>query len=131
MANQSINNAGIIAARHDRMQDISNLIYQMSVGRQQHVFGGGGPDQAAYNIICSMQTMNINTRFSFHDDGWACQCGTTLDPHKPDYAKVGMNPIPTFDGKNVVNLVKEPYYIVHQYNRVPELKEYFERKYNV
>lgn len=131
MANNTIYNAGVIAARHAKMADISQLIYQLSVARTQHVFGGGGPDQAAYNFILSLPTMNENTRVSYHDEGWACQCGTNLDPSKPHYNGFHLNPIPTFDGENVINSTKEPYFIVHQYNRVPELKEYYERKYNV
>jgi hypothetical protein len=126
-----IRNAGVIAAHHQRMADISNLIFIMSQGRPQHVYGGGGPDQAAYNIIMGMLSLNRNTEYGHHDNAWACQCGTTMDKNKPDLIKMNVGPLPKFNGEYVVNSVEEPYHIVHQYNRVPELKEYFERKYNV
>ncbi len=131
LENNTIYNAGVIAAHHDRLADISNLIFQLSVTRLQHVFGGGGPDQAAYNVLLSMDTFNEKTGYFTHDTAWACQCGTTLDPSKPDYAKNGIEAVPTFNGEYVVNSRGAPYTIVHQYNRVPELKEYFERNYNV
>lgn len=130
LQNSTIYNAGVIAARHDRMMDISNIIYQLSITRLQHVFGGGGPDQAAYNVLLSMETLNQGTAYLSHDYAWACQCGTTLDPSKPDYAKIGIDPIPTSDGEHIVNSRNNVYTIVHQYNRVPSMKEYFERKYN-
>lgn len=131
LENSTIYNAGVIAAQHRRMMDISNLIYQLSVTRLQHVFGGGGPDQAAYNFILNMDTINDNTGYFSHDSAWACQCGTTMVPNRPEYTQNGICPPPQFNGENVVTSRGAPYFIVHQYNRVPELKEYFERKYNV
>lgn len=127
----TIYNAGVIAARQERMIDVSNLIYQLCVTRLQHVFGGGGPDQAAYNILLNTLTLNENTAYLDHDMSWACQCGTTMDPARPKYHDIGRDKPPIFNGEYVVNSRDEPYIIVHQYNRVPQLKEYYERKYNV
>lgn len=125
-----IYNAGVIAARHERMVDVSNLVYQLCSTRLQHVFGGGGPDQAAYNVLLSASSLNKDTAYLNHEYGWACQCGTTMDPSKPDYITNGIHKPPKFNGTEVVTDRDVPYMIVHQYNRVPELKEYFERKYN-
>lgn len=126
----TIYNAGVIAATHDRMVDICNITFQLSMARLQHVFGGGGPDQAAYNVMLKASSFNEHTFFANHDTAWACQCGTTIDPSKPEYAKIGIDPVPLFNGVEVVNSRNSPYHIVHQYNRVPYLKEHFERKYN-
>lgn len=131
MMGRTIYNAGVIAAKHSRMTDISNLIWNMCVGRPQHVFGGGGPDQAAYNVLLNATTFHTYSAYATHDNGWVCQCGTTLDPNKPYYKDHMIDPVPSFDGTNVVTSTGEPYHIVHQYNRVPALKEHFERKYNV
>lgn len=131
LENKTIYNAGVIAAKHDRMADISRLIWQMCNNRPQHIFGGGGPDQAAYNIILNMVSINTKTHYAAHDEEWACQCGTNLDPSKPFYKEHLIETPPFFNGTFVVNSDNIPYNIVHQYNRVPELKEYFERKYNV
>lgn len=131
MMHNTIFNAGVIAARHNRMSDLSELIWQTCQGRQQHVFGGGGPDQAAYNFLLNLPTINRKTHLGLHDEPWACQCGTNLDPRKTDLIQHLQEPAPKFDGENVVTSSGIQYHIVHQYNRVPELKEYFERKYNV
>lgn len=131
MMGRTIYNAGVIAAKHSRMTDISNLIWNMCVGRPQHVFGGGGPDQAAYNVLLNATTFHTYSAYAAHDNGWACQCGTTLDPNKPYYKDHMIDPLPSFDGKNVITSTGNSYHIVHQYNRVPELKEHFERIYNV
>lgn len=131
MQDNTIFNAGVISAQQFRMEDICDLIFNMCVGRPQFTPGEGGPDQAAYNILLSKPSLNYRTFYAQHDSGWACQCGTTMDPYKPHYAAMSDGPLPKFDGTNVVNSGGEPYHIVHQYNRVPELREYFERKYNV
>lgn len=125
----TIYNAGVIAAKQDRMIDICNLVFQLSFTRLQHVFGGGGPDQAAYNLLLNTLTMNEHTAYLEHDVAWACQCGTTMDPARPQYHDIGKDKPPTFNGEYVINSRGAPYTIVHQYNRVPQLKEYYERKY--
>lgn len=127
----TIYNAGVIAAKQERMIDICNLVFQLSFVRLQHVWGGGGPDQAAYNVLLNTPTFNEHTDYMEHDMPWACQCGTTMDPARPQYHNIGKDKPPTFNGEYVVNSKQTPYHIVHQYNRVPELKEYYERKYNV
>lgn len=131
MQNNTIFNAGVISAQQFRMEDICDLIFQMCVGRPQFTPGGGGPDQAAYNVLLGKPSLNYRTFYTYHDNDWACQCGTTMDPNKPQYQAMSDGPLPKFNGDAVVNSKGDIYHIVHQYNRVPELKEYFERKYNV
>ena len=129
MANNLIYNAGVMSAKQFRMEDICDMIFNLCVGRPQFIVGEGGPDQAAYNVILSKPSLNYNTYYSNHDIGWACQCGTTMDPNRSHYHSIGDSPVPKFDGEFVTTSHGDRYCIVHQYNRVPELREYFERKY--
>ena len=42
-----------------------------------------------------------------------------------------LEPRPTFENGLVLNQNREPFVIVHQYDRVPEMKKYYEEKYGV
>jgi hypothetical protein len=63
-------------------------------------------------------------------DAWALQCGTLLENKerfKDVFDKSAQQPI-LKDGV-VYNENNEPYVIVHQYERIPELKKALEEKY--
>ena len=134
MANKTIYNAGTIAGTHQQFVDFCYNVYLVSKGAPLYVEGGGGPDQAAMNLLLSLEPYKSMALFNNHDDVWACQCGTTLDPNKYDTFK------PKFLTKNepTYNLesgfvssskTSELYTLVHQYNRVPELNEIIRKKY--
>lgn len=56
-----------------------------------------------------------------HDSGWACQCGTTLDPSKPHFQNVQISGKPKIENNKVFTSNGKPFVIVHQYDRVPLL----------
>ena len=64
------------------------------------------------------------------ETGWACQLGTTVDPSKLSQFKPHLlEPSPIME-KDVVTTSKgTPYYIVHQYDRVPQWRKVIEEKY--
>lgn len=134
MSNKTIYNAGTIAGKHSTFVDFCYNVYLISKGAPLHVSGGGGPDQAAMNLLLSMEPYKSITLFNDHGALWACQCGTTLDPNKYDAFKPKFlsETEPFYDretGLVISMLTKEPYYLVHQYNRVPDLNNIIRKKY--
>lgn len=129
-------NAGVIAGDFSYFLGLSKTIYLHTQAMAPHVPGGGGPDQAAYNLIMNTPAYHDVTEFTNHDDPWAAQLGTTMDPTKMrEYGKffVGTDapPLPQFDEPSglVVTPSGIPYAIVHQWDRVPEVKAAVERMY--
>jgi len=123
-----INNAGVIAGSHIYIKDLFFAISIMCDGRQQYVPGGGAPDQAAYNLMLTQKAYSEITNFVGHDQGWACQVGTTADPHKP-FGQLNIEPNPIMDNGIVKTSDGVEYYIVHQYNRNPQWKQVIENKF--
>lgn len=123
-------NAGVIAGRPKKLEQLFKLIYFMCDNRPSQVMGGGGPDQAAYNIALTNSLFEDDLFFVPSEMGWAAQLGTTGDPHKlPRYEPLLVEPKPIFKDGMVCTSNGEPFYIVHQYNRVPEIKAALEAKY--
>ena len=125
-----IHNAGTTAGTFDEYLDLCYNVWLLCQGAPMYVEGGGGPDQAALNLLLSLKPYKDITKFVNHDEPWACQCGTTADPNKiENFRPHLLSPEPTFDGEFVYNSTGEKYSIVHQYNRVPEWKQKLEKKY--
>lgn len=125
----SIYNAGVIAGKIDAICDMFFTILSLCNDKQQHIPGGGGSDQAAYNILLSTIPYKFITLFAGHDSGWACQTGTVADPYK-DYSKVNIEANPIFENGIVKTSSGIDYFIVHQYNRNPIWKQAIEERYS-
>jgi len=126
MADREIVNAGVIAGWHHSMMDLFLHTFLVSRGAPYHVPGGGGPDQAAYNLVSRL----FQRQDALEEDAWACQAGTTADPRKiENFRPKLLDPEPVWDGEKVLNSKGEPYTIVHQYDRVPEWKEVLDHGY--
>ena len=128
----TIINCGVLAGKFASFLGLCKSIYLVAAGAPQHVPGGGGPDQAALNLILTTPAYKQITQITTPTDTWAAQLGTTMDPHKIEsYRPCLKDPVPTFDTSQnlVVNPNGIPYSIVHQYDRVPEIKAAFERIY--
>ena len=125
-------NAGVIAGEFKYIKDLFLNIFLTSGGAPKHVDGGGGPDQAAYNIIMNSLSVSQMVNVSTSEDGWAAQLGTTKDPSKiQQYKPYLLDPEPIMVGDMVcTSKTKKPFYIVHQYNRIPGWKEVLESKFN-
>jgi hypothetical protein len=85
----------------------------------QKGFNATGVDQPTLNFLAytNPQTYVILD----HDSGWACQCGTTLDPNKPHFQTAQITGKPRIEDGKVLTSDGSPFVIVHQYDRVPEL----------
>ncbi len=130
MLDHPILNAGVLAGTHKSIKALSLAIYQMCVGRPAFVPGGGGPDQSALNVL--VRTLNPHNAMIFdHDHSWAAQIGTMMDPSK-DFSKVRTdNGIEMDSDGTIRNVYGEPFYIVHQYDRNPELKALVDERYAI
>lgn len=131
MSDWPICNAGVIAGSHEQLSDLALNVFLSCQGSPLHVPGGGGPDQASYNLTLSLSPWFEITQFTTHDDGWACQCGTTVDPNKiNDFRPHILDCEPNWDGEYALTPEGKKYCVVHQYNRVPEWKEVIEKRYD-
>lgn len=130
MKDKLIYNAGVIAGRLETVKDLCLAIYNMIAYAPAHIPGGGGPDQAAYNILLTQEPFRSATKFLQHNDGWAAQLGTTADPNKFDvYRKHLYGGIPIIENGVVYTEADVPFIVVHQYNRVPDLNRIVNERY--
>ena len=124
---QIVQCVGVLAGRATYMKDLAFYIYQMSLNRPDWV-----ADQAAYNMIIHHTPW---TQLTLHTDlsqAWAINAHVTN--YEPDMAKFGpylLEGRPYVDNGQIVNENGEPFYIVHQYDRVREWKKIVEEKYGV
>lgn len=125
-----VSNAGVMAGDFKTMQDLFMHIKLLSDAAPSHyIEGGGGPDQAAYNILINSGPWKDVTRFTLSEDGWAAQLGTTGPQIQDRYGKFITEPLPTLNGSTVCTSTGAPFYIVHQYDRVPAWKDRIEKAY--
>jgi hypothetical protein len=125
-----IYNCGSFAAKFETAIGLFLSIYLLSNGTTHHQPGGGGPDQAALNILLNTEAYHRHFYGATSEDGWAAQLGTTMDPRKIDaYRSSLLEPAPIILNDQVCTSHGTPHYLVHQYDRVPALKALFEAKY--
>jgi hypothetical protein len=120
-----IQNVGVLAGHGGYMKGLFNTIFRMTEGRFYP------SDQSSFNVLLRSGMIDGGeVEWATHDGWWACQLGTTMDPTKPWLWDRLQEPRPTIrpDGL-VVNKGGRPYAIVHQWNRVPELKTLITEKY--
>jgi hypothetical protein len=88
-------------------------------------FSSTGSDQPTMNVLGHSDAL---THVLPMNEGWAFQCGTTIDPKKNFPQITPLNHKITSDG--IVTLTDgTPYVILHQYERVPSLKALVEKRY--
>lgn len=130
MQDKLVYNAGAIAGKFEAFIDLCRTIYMTCGGSPTHVPGGGGPDQAALNVLLTTKPYADITNFAKSADGWAAQLEIMANPNKIEKLKdfiteprlkIENNEVYTHDGKK--------YCIVHQYDVVSELSKYIREKY--
>jgi hypothetical protein len=130
MKDKLVYNAGAIAGKFQSFIDFCNNIFLSSGGAPQHVPGGGGPDQAAMNVLLSMKPYSDITNFAKSEEGWAAQLAVMGDPRKFDtMSKFITEPFCDIKDGTVYTSNGKVYSIVHQYDRNPELTKAIEEKY--
>jgi hypothetical protein len=130
MKSEKIYNAGVIAGKFETVLDLFTNIYLSCGSSPANVPGGGGPDQAGYNVLLNLNPYKKITKYCMSEEGWAAQLGTTADPRKIESFKENLlEPSPILVDDLVCTSKGEPHVIVHQYDRVPEWKSIIEKKY--
>lgn len=139
-ADKMIYNVGTIAGYQSYVASMMLMIFQMSVNRPIKIV-----DQAVFNFMVHQEPFNGACVKTNNTHGWAIQLGTTEAAIKAGHGDIGfavkqrpelMNHY--YDcytdeqphlGYQVTNSDGTPFVIVHQYDRVPELKEKFDKLY--
>lgn len=130
MQSKAIYNCGVLAGDVATIRDLSLNIYLSCLGLPGQIPGGGGPDQAALNILLQTDVWKDVTKFAASEDGWACQSGTTVDPNlMPFVASKLLEPQPIWDGEYACTSKGRRYPIVHQWERIPTWKSIIEGKF--
>jgi hypothetical protein len=114
-------NVGTIAGDIYQMQELFHVLYSMTEGRYYP------SDQSTFNVLAHGSAFKMV--MTPMDEGWAAQCGTTLDPTKSFLWPHCIEPRPSVVGGKVYNSKGELYTLVHQWDRVPELKTIINEKY--
>jgi hypothetical protein len=130
MAETPIYNAGTIAGEYEHFIDFCYNVYLTLSAAPPFVPGGGGPDQAALNLLLSLKPYKDITKFNDHETNWSCQCGTMVDPRKIEgFRPKLLSPEPFWDGEHMYTGGGDKYVLLHQYNRVPTINDYIRKKY--
>lgn len=131
MMDKTIYNCGVLAGDITVMKDLFLNIFLTCLGLPGQIPGGGGPDQAALNILLSLDPWNKITKFATSEDGWACQAGTTADPLKIEKLRPHLiEPEPLWDGEFATTSKGQRFAVLHQYDRIPTWKETVQKKYD-
>jgi hypothetical protein len=121
----TIYNVGTIGGDAEYVKDLVFNIFTNSTNRPIPIV-----DQAVYNVLLQTQPYKNITHFAAQWEGWACQAGTTVDPSKIEsFRPYLLEKEPTFQDGKVLTSMNAPFCIVHQYDRVPEWKNYISKKY--
>lgn len=127
--NNVIFNAGTISGKFDTMVDLFLNIYMLCNGTNHMIEGGGGPDQAALNVLLNLKPYKDITNFASSDEGYAAQLGTTGPQILGKYGGKIIDKAPILVDNMVCTGEGIPFSIVHQYDRVSEWKKIIESKY--
>jgi hypothetical protein len=119
-------NVGTLAGDSEYIKDLCAMIFQMSLGRPDWV-----ADQAVYNVMVNMEPYKSVMIRSTLEDGWACNLHVTNKPDQmEEFGPYLLEPRPTIKDGKVYNQHDEEFYIVHQWDRVPELVQFVRSKYH-
>ena len=126
--NEDVLNVGTLAGTSKYVCDLCGMLYQMSLNRPDWV-----ADQAVYNILMRWYPYKDVYQTVTLKDPFCCNLHVTNKPEeKAMFAPFILEKPPVFeDGLLKTGETKEPFYIVHQYDRDPILSKFFNEKYKV
>lgn len=123
--NNTIWNCGVQAGDIRVMKDLWLQIWLSCSAAQRH-----NPDQAAYNLLLTLEPWKSITRFTYSEEAWACQAGTTVDPKKiDDFKKHLTEPQPLWNNEQSTTSTGQTHYILHQWDRIPSWHNSIEKLY--
>lgn len=125
MSDKPIWNCGVQAGEIKTMKDLWLQIWLTCHAAQRP-----NPDQAAYNLLLSLEPWKSITRFSYSEDGWACQAGTTVDPTKIQAFRPHLlEKEPLWSGQSSLTSTGYAHHILHQWDRIPDWHQSIENQY--
>jgi len=155
LSDEEIYCAGVIAGELNPIKDLCLNVWLVCRGLNPFVPGGGGPDQAALNVLLHNDAYSVITNFTNPLDGWVLHSGTTWPAVQAGSGGIGQAylrdksfdvrykyvlPVEIrfkesgVDKKKIIQVVNphgksKTVCVVHQWDRVPEWKEYFEERF--
>lgn len=111
--------AGVIGGDVKALADFFLAIYRWSLNGANY---NEPPDQAALNVLINLDFYKDQVQKVTHSDGWVTHLGVSLD-NPEGFGPYLTDDVPQIQGDVVVNSNKEPFVIVHQYDRIPSLNE--------
>lgn len=122
---KEIFNVGVIGGHAAYVKDLVLQIFINAINRPIPIV-----DQAVFNFMMHTHPWSDITFKAKQQDGWACHAGTTVDPSKINSFRPNLlEPEPIFMNGKVLTHSEKLFTIVHQYDRVPEWKQFIEKKY--
>ena len=116
---------GTIGGTSEYVRDLVFNIFSNATNRPIPIV-----DQAVFNVLIQTQPFKDVILFAKQYNGWTCHAGTTVDPFKIEsFRPFLLEAEPTFVDGEVLTSTGELFSIVHQYDRVPEWKEFVRKKY--
>ena len=119
--------AGTIVGESEYLRDLFINIYRWSMTTSNP---DQLSDQAAYNVLINLNGIVQNVQKVNQEQGFVTQLGTVL-VKKDEFKDVLLEPTPIVDENYIVKNQKgEPFCLVHQYDRIPEFKDFIYQKYS-
>lgn len=120
--NNEIFNVGTFGGESEYVKDMVFHIFTNGVNRPIPIV-----DQAVFNVLINTQPFkDIVTKTT----QWAAELGTIMDPSKIDGFRPNLLfPEPVWEDGLLKDWIGQIFPIVHQYDRVPELKKFVQEKY--
>ena len=116
-------NVGTFGGKSEYVKDMVFNIFTNAINRPIPIC-----DQAVFNVLINTQPFKGVVTKTMQ---WAAELGTIMDPSKINSFRPNLlYPEPTFED-GVVKLDGTPYPIVHQYDRVPQIKKFIDEKYGI
>jgi len=129
---RSIFNCGVWGGVSEYVADMFLMIYLIGFGHPMHLIGqrpsARWTDQATLNLISHLSLFRSDVKFIKSEDGFAAQLGTILAPGT-GFSEFLNEPRPVVRNGEVFTASGQKYVVVHQYNRVPELREQLMNRY--
>lgn len=123
--NNEIFNVGVLAGHGYAIRDLALNIFVSCLNRPIPIC-----DQSTFNFMISQNPYTSLSKYTRSEEGWAAQLGTTGDPSKASqFDPLLLESKPKLENDIVTTSTGEQFYIVHQYDRVPEMKKILEKKY--
>lgn len=118
--------AGTIVGKGYALKDLFLEIYRWSMTSSNPEQLS---DQAAYNVLINLNHFKENVQFVDQEEGFVTQLGTVL-VKKDHFGDKLLEPTPLVDSNYIVRNQKGDIFpLVHQYDRMPQFKEFIYKKY--